>query len=68
MMSRSLRAATSTGAVTASAISAAGRWREAGSGEVVEGGRVVERAMPIDAAPVWVRDADWERLRGVFGR
>ena len=43
-----------------------GSWRDAFTGELVEGGRVVSRPTPIDEAPVWVRAQDWERLRPVF--
>jgi alpha-glucosidase (family GH31 glycosyl hydrolase) len=43
-----------------------GSWRDAFTGELLEGGRVVTRPTPIDEAPVWVRAQDWERLRGVF--
>ena len=44
----------------------AGDWVDAFTGEPVTGGRVVERAVPIDELPVYVRAAAWEDLRGVF--
>jgi alpha-glucosidase (family GH31 glycosyl hydrolase) len=44
-----------------------GGWRDAFTGELVEGGRVVNRPTPLDEAPVWVRAGDWERLRGLLG-
>jgi alpha-glucosidase (family GH31 glycosyl hydrolase) len=44
-----------------------GRWRDVATGDVVEGCRVVDRELPIEAAPVWVRDSHWSRLRGAFG-
>ncbi len=44
-----------------------GRWRDAFTGAAVDGGGVMRRATPIDEAPVWVREEDWGRLRGVFG-
>jgi alpha-glucosidase (family GH31 glycosyl hydrolase) len=56
------------GATTASAYLPPGAWRDGFTGEAVEGGRVVDRVTPIDEVPVWVRERDWERLRGVFGR
>jgi alpha-glucosidase (family GH31 glycosyl hydrolase) len=56
------------GATVASAYLPPGNWRDAFTGELFEGGRVVERATPIDEVPVWVSEAEWQRLRGVFGR
>ncbi len=46
----------------------AGDWIDAFTGESVAGRRVVDRVTPIDQVPVWVRAADWESLRAVFGR
>jgi alpha-glucosidase (family GH31 glycosyl hydrolase) len=59
---------TDEGATTARAYLPTGEWRDAFGGELIDGGRVVERATPIDEVPVWVREQDWERLRGAFGR
>jgi alpha-glucosidase (family GH31 glycosyl hydrolase) len=58
---------TAEGATTASAYLPPGEWRDVFTGEAVEGGRVVERATPVDEVPVWVREADWSRMRAVFG-
>jgi 1,3-alpha-isomaltosidase len=43
-----------------------GSWRDAFTGDLAEGGRVVIRSTPIDEAPVWVRADDWERLSPLF--
>jgi len=43
-----------------------GSWRDAFTGELVDGGRIITRPTPIDEVPVWVRAQDWERLRAVF--
>jgi alpha-glucosidase (family GH31 glycosyl hydrolase) len=45
-----------------------GAWRDAFTGEAIEGGTTVTRPTPIDEAPVWVRNEDWDRVRGIFGR
>jgi len=44
-----------------------GMWHDAFTGELIEGGGIVTRQTPIDETPVWVRAADWERLRHIFG-
>ncbi|WP_294179934.1 TIM-barrel domain-containing protein [uncultured Schumannella sp.] len=44
----------------------AGEWVDAFTGMDVAGGRVVERSTPIDELPVYVRAAEWDRLREVF--
>ena len=44
-----------------------GEWVDAFTGEAVTGGRVVERATPIDELPVYVRAPRWVGLRDVFG-
>ncbi|HEU4850403.1 MAG TPA: family 31 glucosidase, partial [Terrimesophilobacter sp.] len=43
-----------------------GEWVDAWTGEAFDGGRVVERPVPIDVIPVYVRAESWERLRSVF--
>lgn len=43
-----------------------GAWRDAFTGERVDGGRLVTRETALDEVPVWVRAEDWERLRSVF--
>ena len=43
-----------------------GEWVDAWTGEAFDGGWVVERPVPIDVIPVYVRAASWERLRSVF--
>ncbi|PWC05354.1 TIM-barrel domain-containing protein [Agromyces badenianii] len=43
-----------------------GSWREAWTGEPVEGPAVLRRDVPIDRAPVYVRAEAWDRLGGVF--
>ncbi len=43
-----------------------GAWRDAWSGERVDGPLVVRREVPIDRAAVYVRDDAWTRLAGVF--
>jgi alpha-glucosidase (family GH31 glycosyl hydrolase) len=59
---------TAEGTTTATAYLPPGQWRDVFSGEPVDGGRVVERLTPIEEIPVWVRAADWDRVRAVFGR
>ena len=43
----------------------AGDWVDAFTGAAVAAG-IVERAVPIDELPVYVRASDWPALRGVF--
>jgi alpha-glucosidase (family GH31 glycosyl hydrolase) len=43
-----------------------GRWVDAFTGETLEGGAVITRAVPIDEIPVYVRAGAWDRLREVF--
>jgi alpha-glucosidase (family GH31 glycosyl hydrolase) len=43
-----------------------GAWVDAWTGERVDGGTVVDRAVPIDQIPVYVRAAGWSRLAAVF--
>ena len=45
----------------------AGEWIDAFSGEPVAAGHV-ERAVPIDELPVYVRESAWPRLREVFAQ
>jgi alpha-glucosidase (family GH31 glycosyl hydrolase) len=59
---------TTPGAATATAYLPPGSWRDAFTGERLDGGRVVDRPTPIDELPVWVRADAWERLRGLFAR
>ena len=54
------------GAVRSVAYLPAGVWRDATTGDRVDGERVVEREAPIDAPPVWVRDEDWDVLGPVL--
>jgi alpha-glucosidase (family GH31 glycosyl hydrolase) len=58
---------THEGATTMPAYVPPGAWRDAFTGEEVEGGRIVERQTPIHELPVWVREQHWEQLRAVFG-
>jgi alpha-glucosidase (family GH31 glycosyl hydrolase) len=44
----------------------AGDWVDAFTGEPTQGGRVIEREIPIDELPVFVRASAWERMRPVF--
>jgi alpha-glucosidase (family GH31 glycosyl hydrolase) len=57
---------TGEGETTVEAYLPPGSWRDAFTGDLLEGGRLVTRPTPIDEAPVWVRAEDWERLRSVF--
>lgn len=57
---------TEPGAITWSTYLPTGEWVDAWTGEAHDGGRVVERPVPIDVIPVYVRAASWERLRSVF--
>ena len=43
-----------------------GAWRDAWTGEEVAGPAVLQRAVPIDRAAVYVRAEAWDRLAGVF--
>src|SRR5690606_8417729 len=43
-----------------------GEWVDAFTGARATGGRVVERATPIDELPVWVRADRWSSLERVF--
>ncbi|HZW41300.1 MAG TPA: hypothetical protein VFE99_03275, partial [Agromyces sp.] len=43
-----------------------GAWRDAWTGEVVEGAAVLQREVPIDHAAVYVRAEAWDRLAPVF--
>ncbi|HEY4153172.1 MAG TPA: TIM-barrel domain-containing protein [Pseudolysinimonas sp.] len=43
-----------------------GSWRDAFTGQAIEGGRLVVRPTALDETPVWVRSADWEQLRSLF--
>ncbi len=43
-----------------------GEWVDAWTGESHDGGQIVERPVPIDVIPVYVRAGSWERLGAVF--
>ncbi|MDQ0893714.1 glycoside hydrolase family 31 protein [Agromyces ramosus] len=43
-----------------------GAWRDAWTGEAIEGPAVVRREVPIDRAPVYVRAEAWDDFAGVF--
>ena len=58
---------TEPGVDTVTAYLPAGVWRDAHTGEAREGGRTVEREIPLDAPPVWIREKDWPQLRTTFG-
>jgi len=45
-----------------------GRWVDAFTGEPARGGSVIERAVPIDEIPVFVRAEAWPRLGELFAR
>lgn len=57
---------TTPGVTTHTAYLPPGEWVDAFTGEDIVGGRVVERAAPIDEIPVWVRAASWADLRDVL--
>ena len=59
---------TEEGATAVRAYLPTGDWVDAFTGDAVSGGVVLERPTPIEELPVWVRAADWPRLREVFGR
>lgn len=43
-----------------------GRWRDAWTGERVDGAAVVRVEVPLERTPVWVRDEAWDRLGPLF--
>jgi alpha-glucosidase (family GH31 glycosyl hydrolase) len=59
---------TAEGATIVRAYLPPGDWVDAFTGGTIAGGQVVERPAPIDEVPVWVRAADWPRLREAFDR
>ena len=58
---------TAPGAESVVAYLPPGTWRDAFTGETVAGGRALERPTALEDAAVWVRGADWSRLRVIFG-
>lgn len=58
---------TEPGATTWRTYLPAGRWVDAWSGDVHDGGRVVERDVPRDVVPVFCRAEAWPALAPVFG-
>jgi alpha-glucosidase (family GH31 glycosyl hydrolase) len=44
----------------------AGSWRDAWTGEPVDGGGEVTRDVPLEQVPVYIRESAWEGLRPVF--
>jgi alpha-glucosidase (family GH31 glycosyl hydrolase) len=60
--------ATGEGETEVSAYLPPGSWRDAFTGEHVDGGGIVTRRTPLSEVPVWVRAVDWERLKHIFRR
>jgi alpha-D-xyloside xylohydrolase len=58
---------TAEGALEHEAALPPGRWRDAWTGDRVDGAAIVRSAAPLERTPVWVRDDAWERLGPVFG-
>ncbi|NTW39698.1 MAG: glycoside hydrolase family 31, partial [Cellulomonadaceae bacterium] len=57
---------TSPGATVWRTYLPAGRWVDVWSGEVHDGGAVVEREVPRDVVPVYCREAAWPEMGGAF--
>lgn len=57
---------TSEGAAEWATYLPAGQWVDVWTGEVHEGGRVVERKVPIDEVPVYCRAETWDSRAAIF--
>lgn len=58
---------TEEGAVEHEAALPPGRWRDAWTGDRVDGATIVRSEVPLERTPVWVRDEAWARLGPAFG-